>query len=125
MKLRLQDTSRRFDQLFDQILNEHMGANKEEEYKDLVDVLLEVQRNGSDEMPLTTDNIQAIILVSAALITMCWFRINSHSSLYMFITLIFNFIKTSFLLLSKLHLFYDQNFILVLDTFTLLNCVGN
>ncbi|KAG5049925.1 hypothetical protein JHK85_011028 [Glycine max] len=63
MKLRLQDTSRRFDQLFDQILNEHMGANKEEEYKDLVDVLLEVQRNGSDEMPLTTDNIQAIILL--------------------------------------------------------------
>ncbi|KAL2346968.1 hypothetical protein Fmac_000968 [Flemingia macrophylla] len=61
-KSRLQDTSGRFDQLFDQILNEHMSANKVEEHKDLVDVLLEVQKNHSDEMPLTTDNIKAIIL---------------------------------------------------------------
>lgn len=62
MKSRLQDTSRRFDQLFDQIINEHMYSNKEGEQKDLVDVLLEVKKNGSDEMPLTTDNIKAIIL---------------------------------------------------------------
>ncbi|XP_027336594.1 cytochrome P450 71A1-like isoform X2 [Abrus precatorius] len=62
MKSRLQDTSRRFDQLFDQILNEHIGSNKIQEHKDLVDVLLEVQKNDSDEMPLTTDNIKAIIL---------------------------------------------------------------
>lgn len=81
MKSRLQDTSRRFDQLFDQIINEHMYSNKEGEQKDLVDVLLEVQKNGSDEMPLTIDNIKAIILVSEALVTMFCFRINSHFSL--------------------------------------------
>ncbi|MED6206367.1 hypothetical protein PIB30_026072 [Stylosanthes scabra] len=64
-KSRLKETSRRFDQLFDQILDEHKGCNdnnKMDEEKDLVDVLLEVQKNGSHEMPLTTDNIKAIIL---------------------------------------------------------------
>ncbi|XLU47250.1 hypothetical protein S245_042064, partial [Arachis hypogaea] len=63
-KSRLKETSRRFDQLFDQILDEHKGCNnnKVDEEKDLVDVLLEVQKNGSHEMPLTTDNIKAIIL---------------------------------------------------------------
>lgn len=65
MKSRLKDTFQRFDQLFDQILNEHISSNEIEEHnKDLVDVLLEIQKNGSDEMPLTTDNIKAIILVS-------------------------------------------------------------
>lgn len=75
MKARLQDTSRKFDQLIDQILSEHRDSNTIEEHnKDLVDVLLEVQKNGaSDEMPLTTDNIKAIILVSEVLITMCLF----------------------------------------------------
>ncbi|XP_057425210.1 cytochrome P450 71AP13-like [Lotus japonicus] len=62
MKSRLEDTSQRFDQLIDQILNEHLASDKVEEHKDLVDVLLEVQKNDSGEMPLTTDNIKAIIL---------------------------------------------------------------
>jgi cytochrome P450 len=65
MKSRLQNTFRRFDQLFDQLLAEHRNPKREkEEQKDLVDVLLDVQKNGSDEMPLTTDNLKAIILVS-------------------------------------------------------------
>lgn len=62
MKSRLQATFRRFDQLFDQILNDHLASDKIEENKDLVDVLLEVQKNDSDEIPLTTDNVKAIIL---------------------------------------------------------------
>ncbi|KAK7281972.1 hypothetical protein RIF29_10396 [Crotalaria pallida] len=62
MKSRLQDTSLRFDQLFDEIINEHKASEKVEENKDLVDVLLEVQKNNSDEVPLTTDNVKAIIL---------------------------------------------------------------
>ncbi|XP_030937818.1 cytochrome P450 71A1-like [Quercus lobata] len=63
MKSRLQNTFQRFDKLFDQLLTEHENPKREkEEHKDLVDVLLDIQRNGYDEMPLTTDNIKAIIL---------------------------------------------------------------
>ncbi|KAG2678708.1 hypothetical protein I3760_11G015000 [Carya illinoinensis] len=63
MKSRLQDTFRRFDQLFDLFLTEHRDPKREtEEHKDLVDVLLDLQKNSYDEMPLTTDNIKAIIL---------------------------------------------------------------
>ncbi|XP_059442657.1 cytochrome P450 71AP13-like [Corylus avellana] len=63
MKSRLQNTFRRFDQLFDQLLAEHSNPKRAtEEQKDLVDVLLDIQKNGSDDMPLTMDNIKAIIL---------------------------------------------------------------
>ncbi|GLT77754.1 hypothetical protein SLA2020_493140 [Shorea laevis] len=60
MKSRLQDTFRRFDQLFDQLLAEHGNPKREtEEQKDLVDVLLDIQKNGSDDQtPLTMDNIR-------------------------------------------------------------------
>ncbi|KAH7528335.1 hypothetical protein FEM48_Zijuj05G0061800 [Ziziphus jujuba var. spinosa] len=68
MKSRLQETFRRFDHLFDQIVNEHVNPMKEkEEHKDLVDVLLDIKKNGSLEMPLTMDNIKAIILIEKTL----------------------------------------------------------
>jgi hypothetical protein len=67
MKARLKDTSRKFDQLIDQIVNEHKACNKIKEHKDLVDILLEVQMNDSGELLLTIDNIKAIILVREAL----------------------------------------------------------
>jgi hypothetical protein len=74
MKARLKDTSRKFDQLIDQIVNEHKACNKIKEHKDLVDILLEVQMNDLGELPLTIDNIKAIILVREALyITIFWF----------------------------------------------------
>ncbi|KAE9604296.1 putative premnaspirodiene oxygenase [Lupinus albus] len=62
MKSRLQDTFRRLDQLFEQMLNEHLASEKVKEHKDLVHSLLDMQKNDSDEQPLTTDNIKAIIL---------------------------------------------------------------
>jgi hypothetical protein len=66
MKSRLKNTFRRFDQLFDQLLAEHGNPKREtEEQKDLVDVLLDIQKNGSDDQaPLTMDNIKVVILVS-------------------------------------------------------------
>ena len=67
MKSRLVSTFKRFDRLFDQIVSEHLDPKREKDehyYKDLVDVLLDIQKNGSGEMPLTVDNVKAIILVS-------------------------------------------------------------
>ncbi|KAI4329526.1 hypothetical protein MLD38_027907 [Melastoma candidum] len=63
MKARLQDTFRRFDTLFDEIIKEHVNkGDAKDDRKDLVDVLLEIQKSGSAEIPLTMDNIKAIIL---------------------------------------------------------------
>ncbi|XXG45153.1 hypothetical protein AAC387_Pa02g0313 [Persea americana] len=63
MKKRLVETFRRFDRFFDEIIEEHRDPKRAiEEHKDLVDVLLDVQKNGSLDMPLTMDNIKAVIL---------------------------------------------------------------
>ncbi|CDP12691.1 unnamed protein product [Coffea canephora] len=62
MESRLIDTFRRFDQFFDEILDEHRNLENKKDHKDLVDVLLEIQRKQDLETPLTTDNIKAIIL---------------------------------------------------------------
>ena len=63
MKPRLQQLFQRFDGLFDEILREHMTAKTDiHGHKDLVDVLLDVKKDGSSDMPLTMDNIKAIIL---------------------------------------------------------------
>jgi cytochrome P450 len=65
MKSRLQNIFGRYDKLFDQLLAEHQNPKRDKvEHKDLIDVLLDIQKNDSDEIPLTTDNIKAIILVS-------------------------------------------------------------
>ncbi|XP_074584064.1 cytochrome P450 71AP13-like [Curcuma longa] len=71
MKRRLDITFRRFDDFFDRIIEEHIqkrrkrrgGAASEEAEMDLVDVMLEVQENAKDmELPLTMDNVKAVIL---------------------------------------------------------------
>ncbi|KAJ6676592.1 FLAVONOID 3'-MONOOXYGENASE-RELATED [Salix viminalis] len=63
MKSKLQRTFRQFDQFFDEVITEHQNSKGgKEEKKDLVDVLLDIQRAGSSEMPLTMDNIKAVIL---------------------------------------------------------------
>lgn len=68
MKSRLQNTFRRFDRFFDEVIEEHLKPGREkEEHKDLVDVLLEIQKEGDAEMTLTMDNVKAIILVRFSL----------------------------------------------------------
>lgn len=67
IRSRVVRTFKSFDRLLDQIVAEHQNNPKTEKddkqyYKDLVDVLLDVHE--SAEMPLTMDNVKAIILVS-------------------------------------------------------------
>ena len=65
MKKRLVTAFNRFDKLFDPIIAEHLDPKREtEETKDIVDVLLDIQGNASGEMPLTMNNVKALILVS-------------------------------------------------------------
>ncbi|KAF2282870.1 hypothetical protein GH714_043354 [Hevea brasiliensis] len=62
MKSKLINTYRRFDQFLDGVINEHRNNSegKPEEQKDLVDVLLDIQKNGSSDS--TPDNVKAVIL---------------------------------------------------------------
>lgn len=62
LKSKLQSTVMRFDRFFDDVIREHLNPERREEHKDLVDVLLAIEKNGSTEVPLTRDNIKAIIL---------------------------------------------------------------
>ncbi|PIA30310.1 hypothetical protein AQUCO_05600026v1 [Aquilegia coerulea] len=63
MKSRLINTFRRFDSFFNDIIEEHQNPNRiSQEHKDLVDVLLDLQKGGSLDMALTMDNIKAVIL---------------------------------------------------------------
>ncbi|XP_010042506.2 cytochrome P450 71AP13-like [Eucalyptus grandis] len=63
MKSRLQHTFKRFDNLFDQILREHSNESRATEaQKDIVDVLIDIEKNGYGDMPLTRANVKALIL---------------------------------------------------------------
>ncbi|KDP30978.1 hypothetical protein JCGZ_11354 [Jatropha curcas] len=65
MKSKLINTFRRFDRFFDSVIAEHSNSEgKTEEKKDLVDVLLDIQKNGSSssDLPITMDNVKAVIL---------------------------------------------------------------
>lgn len=64
MKSKLQSTFHRFDRFFDKVIEEHLNTDKEKDKQDLLDILLDIQKDGSGEMPLTMDNVKAIILVS-------------------------------------------------------------
>lgn len=63
MKSRLVNTFRRFDNFFNEIIEEHENPGRVNEVKDVVDVLLELQKGDSLDTPLTADNIKALILV--------------------------------------------------------------
>ncbi|KAL2932908.1 Cytochrome P450 71A1 [Bienertia sinuspersici] len=60
-KARLKKTFKRFDSFFDGVIQEHLNSQTKGE-KDLLDVLLDIQKEDSSEMPLTMDNVKAILL---------------------------------------------------------------
>ncbi|XP_073013720.1 cytochrome P450 71AP13-like [Typha latifolia] len=84
---KLGKTFKKFDKLLDEILEEHLekrrrrkegGGGKEEGEEDLVDVLLDEKEGEGLEMPLTLDNVKAVIFdmfaagTDATFITLDW-----------------------------------------------------
>lgn len=67
MKSRLLRAFIRFDTLFNTVIEEHRMKraqhDKEEQHKDFVDILLDVHQDQHAELPLTMDNVKAILLV--------------------------------------------------------------
>ncbi|KAL5802244.1 hypothetical protein ACOSQ4_030549 [Xanthoceras sorbifolium] len=64
MRSELQRVCQEADKILDNIINEHIACKAtigEGEEKDLVHVLLNIQDHGDLEIPLTTDNIKAVI----------------------------------------------------------------
>ncbi|KAE8652614.1 cytochrome P450 71A1-like [Cucumis sativus] len=64
-KSRLVKTFKAFDKLVDKVIAEHQSPDREKlgQSKDLVDVLLDIQKNGfEDKFFLTMDNVKGIIL---------------------------------------------------------------
>ncbi|GMN58596.1 hypothetical protein TIFTF001_027703 [Ficus carica] len=77
IKSRLVRTFESFDRLLDQIVAEHQNNPKTEKdekqyYKDLVDVLHDVLKNESAEMPLTMDNDMFAAGTDTTFITIDW-----------------------------------------------------
>ncbi|XP_042516975.1 cytochrome P450 71AP13-like [Macadamia integrifolia] len=63
VKSRLESTARRFDCFFNEVIEEHLNSKKNKgDHQDFVDVLLENKNSDISDMPLTMDNIKAIIL---------------------------------------------------------------
>ncbi|XP_031281358.1 premnaspirodiene oxygenase-like [Pistacia vera] len=68
-KRRLEAIHRKVDGMFDEMINEHKNKKPamkkdedEEDHKDLLDLLLEAQKNGDHEFTLSNDNIKAVIV---------------------------------------------------------------
>ncbi|XP_042483295.1 cytochrome P450 71AP13-like [Macadamia integrifolia] len=63
VKSRLECTVKRFDCFFNEVIEEHLNSKKKKgDHQDFVDVLLENKNSDFSDMPLTMDNIKAIIL---------------------------------------------------------------
>jgi cytochrome P450 len=63
---RVDNTFKALDGFFEEVLKEHLNPNnekKEEEEKDIVDVLLELKKKGRLSIDLTNDHIKAVIMV--------------------------------------------------------------
>ncbi|XP_045793738.1 cytochrome P450 71A1-like [Trifolium pratense] len=61
---RVDNTFKALDEFFEEVLKEHLDSNnrKKEEEKDIVDVLLELRKQGGLSIDLTNDHIKAVLM---------------------------------------------------------------
>ncbi|KAL4558426.1 hypothetical protein LXL04_036626 [Taraxacum kok-saghyz] len=62
LRPKLEKIHERFDKMLDDIIQDHKAVGKGDDHLLLFDVLLKLQEDGNLELPLTMDNIKAIIL---------------------------------------------------------------
>lgn len=62
---RVENTFKALDEFFEDVVNEHLNPNrqKETQEEDIVDVLLELKKQGRLSIDLTNDHIKAVIMV--------------------------------------------------------------
>jgi hypothetical protein len=73
---KLKRTSKALDAFLDQVIEEHLVSRTEDDIsdkKDLVDILLHIQKNGMTDIDLSRDNLKAILMVSPSLLSLCVF----------------------------------------------------
>lgn len=61
------ETFTALDSFFDEVIAEHRNskrANDKSDAKDFVDILLQIQKDGTPKLELTQENLKAILLVS-------------------------------------------------------------
>jgi len=65
----LKHTSKALHNFLDQVIEEHESLmnNDESDMKDIVDILLDLQKNGTLDIDLTRENLKAILMVSLSL----------------------------------------------------------
>ncbi|RHN50998.1 putative premnaspirodiene oxygenase [Medicago truncatula] len=63
MKPRLKNFQKKLDMIFEKIINAHQ-SNHDLQGENIVDVLLRIQQSGSLNIPITHDNVKAVIWVS-------------------------------------------------------------
>lgn len=68
MKAKLENMQKKLDRILENIVNEHRSNYHGNKGENLVDVLLRVQQSGDLEIPITDNNIKAVIWVSKSII---------------------------------------------------------
>ncbi|XP_020594473.1 cytochrome P450 71D8-like, partial [Phalaenopsis equestris] len=70
-RTRLERVHQHLDEILNEILEEHQAKNSQgdDSGEDIVDVLLRLQKHGQLDIPLSSDNIKAVILVNFILLS--------------------------------------------------------
>lgn len=86
---RIRETAKELDSLLDRVIEEHKerSSDYQSDKKDLVDILLHVQKNGQLQVNLTEENIKGILLVPSTLLKSLFHSLQNPVYIYIYILL--------------------------------------